>query len=160
MYDNLKLYKALVLSILLYGCESWTLTAELEKKIQAFEMKCLRKLLNISWTEHKTNELVRYQVELAVSTQEPLLATAKRRKMQWYGHVTRHNTMAKTILQGTLEGGRRRGRPRKSWSDNVKEWTDMDTPTLIRAAEARQNWRRLSTEASLSPPLRPTRERY
>ena len=53
---KLKLYKALVVSIVLYGCETWTLTAALEKKIQAFETKCMRKILRISWTEHKTND--------------------------------------------------------------------------------------------------------
>ena len=156
---KLKLNKALVLSILLYGCESWTLTAELEKRIQAFEMKCLRRVLGVAWTERKTNKFVRWQVELAAGTQELLLATAKRRKLQWYGHVTRHSTMATTILQGTLEGGRRRGRPRKSWSDNVREWSGMDTPTLVREAENRHGWRKLSTEASRHSPLCPARAR-
>ena len=149
---KLKLYRALVLSILLYGCESWTLTVEMEKRLQAFEMKCYRKLLQISWVEHKTNEHVREQVTSIAGPQEPLLATVKRRKLQWFGHVTRHNTLSKTILQGTVEGGRRRGRPRKSWSDDVKQWTDLDMANLVTEAQNRARGRRTSASAALTSP--------
>ena len=55
--------------------------------------------------------------------QEPLLATVKRRKVAWFGHVTRHDSLSKTIVQGTLVGGRRRGRQRKCWMDKIKERT-------------------------------------
>ena len=113
-----KMYKVLVVSILLYGCETWTLLAETERRIQTFENKCLRKLLRITYMEHKTNEYVHNKIKILVGPQETLLTTVKRRKLQWFGHVTRHDTLSKTILQGTLEGGRRRGRPRKSWTDN------------------------------------------
>ena len=148
-----KLYRALVMSIFLYGCESWTLLAETERRIQAFENKSLRKLLHITYHEHKTNEYVRNTVEGLVGPQEPLLARVKRRKLQWYGHTTRHDSLSKTILQGTLEGGRRRGRQRKSWTDNIREWTAMNTQDLLTAAEERPVWRRLSSSAStLSPP--------
>ena len=156
---KIKLFRSLVLSILLYGCESWTLTAELEKKIQAFEMKCYRRLLQISWTQHKTNEFVKNQVTMLAGPQEPLLAIVKRRKLAWFGHVTRHNTLSKTIMQGTLEGGRRRGRPRKSWTDDVKSWTCLDMPDLLNQAENRLGWRRLSSVSSLMSPLRPHRSR-
>ena len=50
-----RLYKSLVVSILLYGCESWTLLADTEKRLQAFENKCMRRMLQISYTEHRTN---------------------------------------------------------------------------------------------------------
>ena len=53
--------------------------------------------------------------------QQPLLATVKRRKLAWFGHVTRHDSLSKTILQGTSEGGRRRGWQKKCWMDKVKE---------------------------------------
>ena len=105
----------------------------MEKGIQAFEFKCLRRLLNITYHERKTNQYVWQVVENLVGPQEPLLATVKRRKLQWYGHVSRHDTLSKTILQGTVEGGRKRGRQRKSWSDNVKSWTEMSTPQLLMA---------------------------
>ena len=55
---KIKLYKSLVLSILLYICGSWTLTADLERRIQAFENKCYRRMLDMSYREHKTNEYV------------------------------------------------------------------------------------------------------
>ena len=151
---KLKLFKSLVLSILLYGCESWTLSAELEKRIQAFEMKSYRRLLHISWAEHKTNVYVRGRITALAGPQEPLLATIRRRKLAWFGHVTRHNTLSKTILQGTVEGGRKRGRPRKSWTDDVKAWTQLKVPELLTEAEDRPRWRRLSSAASLMSPPR------
>ena len=152
-----RLYKALVLSTLLYGCESWTLTAETTRRVQTFETKCFRRMLGISWAEHKTNEYVRAQVTLLDGPHEPLLAIIKRRKLTWFGHVSRHNTLPKTILQGTLTGGRKRGRQQKNWLDNIKEWTRMDTATLTRKAEDRACWRRLAKISSLMSPLRPQR---
>ena len=58
--------RSLVISIFLYACESWTLTAELEKRMQAFEMKCYRRLLNISYKDHVTNKEVRSKVQAAI----------------------------------------------------------------------------------------------
>ena len=149
-----KLFRSLVISILLYGCETWTLLAETERRIQAFEMKCLRRLLRISYLEHKTNDYVRSLVSSYVGPQEPLLTTVKRRKLAWFGHVTRHDTLSKTILQGTVEGGRRRGRQRKSWTDNVKEWTDLSIPALLTTAANRTAWRKLSVSSALMSPRR------
>ena len=154
---KMRLYRALVLSTLLYGCESWTMTAETTKRVRTFETKCFRRMLGISWSDRNTNDFVRAQVTSRAGPQEPLLATIKRRKLTWFGHVTRHNSLPKTILQGTLEGGRKRGRQAKSWLDNIKEWTRMDTPTLIRKAEYRTSWSRLAHSASLMSPLRPQR---
>ncbi|GFS15364.1 eukaryotic translation initiation factor 3 subunit F [Elysia marginata] len=61
----------------------------------------------------------------------PLLATVKRRKLAWFGHMTRHDGLCKTTVQGAVEGSRRRGRQKKSWLDNVKEWTKMTLPDLM-----------------------------
>ena len=149
-----KLFKSLVVSILLYGCETWTLLAESESRIQAFETKNLRKLLRISYKEHKTNEYVRSLVRTLVGPQEPLLATVKRRKLAWFGHVTRHDSLTKTILQGTVEGARRRGRPRKNWTDNIKEWTNMTMPDLVTKTTNRSQWRRLTFSAAHRSPRR------
>ena len=156
-HTKMKLLKALVLSILLYGCESWTMTAETTRRIQTFETKCYRRLLGISWSDRKTNEFVLAKVAELAGPQEPLLATVKRRKLTWFGHVTRHNNLPKTVLQGTLEGGRKRGRQMKCWMDNVKEWTRMDSPTLIRKAEDRHTWHSLAHHSSLMSPRRPSR---
>ena len=149
-----RLYKTLVVSILLYGCETWTLLADTERRIQAFEYKCLRRLLKISYRDHKTNEYVRSTVESYVGPQEPLLATVKRRKLSWFGHINRHDTLCKTILQGTIEGGRRRGRQRKSWIDNIKSWTESTVPELLTASRDRPGWRTLAASSALRSPRR------
>ena len=154
---KIQLYRSLVLSILLYGCESWTLTAETMKRLESFETKSFRRLLGISWADRKTNDFVRSRVSTLAGPQEPLLSTVKRRKLSWFGHITRHNTLPKTVLQGTLEGGRRRGRQTKCWMDNIKDWTRLDSPSLIREAEDRAGWRRLAARTSLMSPLRPSR---
>ena len=156
---KLKLYKSLVLSILLYGCESWTLTADTEKRIEAFENKSYRRLLRISYKEHKTNAYVKEQITNSAGEQEPLLATIKRRKLAWFGHISRHNTLSKTILQGTVEGKRRRGRQRKIWHDNIKEWTGSNLATLIRMTEDREGWKTLTAQSSTMAPLRSSRSR-
>ena len=118
--------RSLVKSIFLYACESWTLTAELQKRIQAMEMRCYRKILHI-YKDHVTNEEVRAKIQQAIGPQEDLLTIVKRRKLQWYGHVSRLSVLAKTILQGTVKrGGRRQSRQRKRWEDNVREWTGLE----------------------------------
>ena len=99
------MYKSFVTSILLFGCETWTLLADSEYGIQAFETKCMRKLLYISYIEHKTNDWMRSKINLLVGPQEPLLATIKRQRLAWFRHVIRYDSLSKTIPQGTLEGG-------------------------------------------------------
>ena len=69
----------------------------------------MRKLLRLRYLEHKTNDWVRSKINFLEGTQKPLLATVKRQKLAWFGHVTRHDNLSQTILQGTLEVGRRRG---------------------------------------------------
>ena len=71
------------------------------------EMRCYRKMLHISYKDRVTNEEVRAKIQQAVGPQEDLLTIVKRRKLQWYGHVSRSSGLAKTILQGTVKGERR-----------------------------------------------------
>ena len=73
--------RSLVTSIFLYACESWTLTAELQKRIQAMEMRCYRKLLHISCKDRVTNEEVRAKIQQAIEPHEDLLMIIKRRKL-------------------------------------------------------------------------------
>ena len=63
---------------------------------------------------------------------EDLLISVKRRKLKWYGHVTRSSGLAKTILQGTVQRRRKRGRQRKRWEDNIKEWTGLEWNIILR----------------------------
>ena len=96
--------RSLVTSILLYACESWTLTAELQGKIQAMEMRCNRKILHISYKDHVTNKEVRAKIQQAIGLHEDLLTIVMRRKLQWYCHVSRSSGLTKTTLQGTVKG--------------------------------------------------------
>ena len=100
----MKLMRSLVISIFLYACESWTLTAELEKRTQAFEMRCYRRLLNISYKVHVTNEEVHRRIQAALEEYDELLNLVKKRKLRWFGHVSRSSDSAKTILHGTVKG--------------------------------------------------------
>ena len=96
-----RLMRSLVTSIFLHACESWTLTAELKRRIQTMEMRCYRKILHISYKDHVTNEQVRAKIQLVIGSHEDLLTIVKGFKLQWYGHISRSLGLAKTILQGT-----------------------------------------------------------
>ena len=76
--------RSLVISISLYACESWTLTAELEKRTQAFEMRCYRRLLNIPFKDHVTNEEVHRKIQAAIGECDELLALVKKRILRWF----------------------------------------------------------------------------
>ena len=118
--------RPLVISIFMYACESWTLTAELEKETRAFEMRCYRRLMNISYKDHVTNKEVRGKIQAAIGEYGELLTLVKKRKLRWFGHVSRSTSLAKTILQGTMKGKRKRGRQKKRWEEISKsgqEWT-------------------------------------
>ena len=79
-------------------------------------------------------KFLRPQLPTAGLQKKALLATVKRRKLAWFGHVTRHNSLSKTILQDTLEGGRSRGQQKKCWMDNIKEWVSLSMPELLTIA--------------------------
>ena len=131
---------SLVVSIFIYACETWTLTAELQRRLQTMEMRCYRKILSISFKDHITNKEVHNRIKQAIGPYEDLLTMVKRQKLKWCGHVSRTSGMTKTILQGTVRGARKRGRQRKRWEDNIKEWTGLETQ---RAADDRKKWRQL-----------------
>ena len=149
--SKVKLTRDLVISIFLYACESWTLTAELEKRTQAFEMRCYRRLLIISYKDHVINEEVRRKIHAAIGEYDKLLTLVKKRKLRWFGHVSRSSGLAKTILQGTVKGKRKRGRQKKRWEDNIKEWTGMDFANSTRAAENRSRWKGIVANSSVVP---------
>ena len=122
------------------------------------EMRCYRKILHISYKDHVTNEEVRAKIQQAIGPHEDLLTTIKRRKLQWYGHVSRSSGLAKTILQGTVKGGRRQGGQRKRWEDNIRKWTGLEFGKSQRAVENREKWRKLVAKSSVAP-QRPSRLR-
>ena len=149
--SKIRFMRTLAISVFLYACESWTLTAVLQRRIQALEMRGYRKILNISYKDHITNEEVSNRITRAIGPYEDLLSIVKSRKLKWYGHVSRPSGLAKTILQGTVPGERKRGRQRKRWEDNIKEWTGLTFANSQRAAEDRDRWRRIIRESSVVP---------
>ena len=144
--------RSLVTSIFLYACESWTLAAELQRRIQAMEMRCYRKILPISYKDHVTNGEVRARIQQEIGLHENLLTIVKRHKLQRYGYVSRLSGLAKTILQDTVKGGSRQGRQRKRWEDKIREWTGLKFGKSQRAVENKDKWRKLVAKSSVVPP--------
>ena len=138
-------------SVFLYACESWTLKAELKRRIQAMEMRYYRKIQRISYKVHVTNEEIRAKIQQSIGPHEDLLTILKRRRLQWYGHVSRSSGLTKTILQGTVKGGRRQGRQKNRWEDNIREWTGPEFAKSQRAVENREKWRKLIVKTSVVP---------
>ena len=93
--------------------------------------------MNISYKDHVTNEEVRNRIQTAIGVHDDLLIMVKKRKLRWYGHISRSSGMTKTILQGTVKGARMRER-QKRWEDNIKEWTGMEFGDSLRTAEDRE----------------------
>ena len=132
---------SLVTSFFLFACESWNLTAGVQRGIQV-EMRCYCRILRISYKDHVTNEEVRVKINRTIGPHEDLLTIIKRRKLQWYGHVYSSSGLAKTILQGTVKGRRRQGRQGRRWEDNIREWTGLEF------AKSRGQWRTGKMEES------------
>ena len=116
------------------------------------------KVQRISYQDHVTNEEVRAKIQQAIGPHEDLLTIVKRRKLQCYGYVFRSSGLAETILQGTVKGGRRQGRQRKRWEDNIREFTGLEFAKSQRAVENREKWRKLVAKLSVVP-QRPSRLR-
>ena len=136
------MWTLIILSIFLYA----SLTAELERSIQTLEMRCYRRLLNISYKDHVTNEEVLNRIQNSSGLDDDLLTMIKKQKLRWFGHVSRFSGMEKKNLQGTA---RRRERQKTRWEDNIKEWTDMEVADSLRAAEDREKWKGIVATSSV-----------
>ena len=99
----------------------------------------------------KTMLPTRKSVPRSSEAHEDLLTIVKRRKLQWYGHVSRSSGLAKTILQGTVKEKRRQGRQKKRWEDNIREWTGLEFSKSQRTVENREKWRKLAAKSSVVP---------
>ena len=115
------------------------------------EMRCYHKTLHISYKDHVTNKEVRAKIQQAIGPHEDLLTIVKRRNLQWCGNVSRSSGLAKTIFQGTVKGGRRQGRKKKRWEDNIREWTGLGFAKYQRAVENREKCRKLLAKSSVVP---------
>ena len=116
------------------------------------EMRCYRKILCISYKDSVTNEEVRAKIQQAIGSREDLLTTVKRLKLQWYGRVSRSSDLAKTILQGTVNGGKRQGRQKKKkrWKDNIRKWTGLEFAKSQRAVGNRETWWKLVVKSCVA----------
>lgn len=139
MQTRLRLLKCFVWSVLLYGCEGWTLTERLKRRIEAMEMWCLRKMMRIPWTARMTNGRV---MEVAGVKRE-LLGSIRARQLEFLGHLLRHDGLEKHVLLGKIDGRRARGRQRIKYVDSLLE----DIPDnlriggLLQLAQDRERWR-------------------
>ena len=107
-------------------------------------MRCYRRLLN-------TNEDVHRKIQGAIGKYDELLSLVKKRKLRLFGHVSRSSGLANTILQGTVQGKRRKGRQKKRWEDIIKEWTGMEFASSTRTAEDRTRWKWIVVKSSVVP---------
>ena len=92
-------------------------------------MKCFRKLLGTSYRDHITKDAVRDRIRTAIGPYDDILTTVRKRKFKWFGHVSR------------VQGGRRRGRQKKRWENNISEWTGLKFCNALREAESKIKWR-------------------
>ena len=113
------------------ACEWWTLTAELQNRIQAMELRCYHKILHISYKDHVTNEEVCAKIQQAIGPLEDLQMIVKRCKLQWYGHVSHSSGLAKPILQGTVKGKK----TRQTEEDVGRQHQGMDRPGVQQVPE-------------------------
>ena len=115
---KMKIYNSTVISTLLYGAESWNITDAQSKRVNAFGMRCLRRILKIKWQEHKTNEEV-----LKITEQKDILSQIKKRRLNWYGHVKRMDPtrIPQRLLNWNPKGTRTRGKQKQRWLDLVKQ---------------------------------------
>ena len=145
--SKIRLIRSIVTSMFLCACESLTLTAELQRRIRAMEMRC--RILRISYKDYVTNEEACAKIQQAIGPHEDLPTTVNRRKLKWYGYVSRSSGLAKAILQGTVKGGRKQGRQKKRWKDNIRDWTGLEFAKSQRAVENREKRRKLVVKSSV-----------
>ena len=138
-----RIVKAMIIPVVLYGCEAWTKTKALEKKIEACEMWIWRRMLRVAWTEKRTNEHILEEIG-HLRGDMTLRQRAARQKLMYFGHVMRADGLEKEMMLACGEGRRGRGRPRKRWMEEIHETMNMNLPELREATRDRNTWRRLT----------------
>ena len=101
--------------------------------------------------DHVTSEEVRNTFRLVNGLYEDLITTVRKRKLRWYGHITRSTGLAKMIPQGLVQGRRRKGRQKKRLEDNISDWTGLGLGEALRKAEKREEWGKVVALSSLMP---------
>ena len=122
MSTKLRLVKAMVYPVVLYGCESWTIKKAEHRRIDAFELWCWRRLLRVPWTARRSNQSILKEIRPECSLEGLMLKL----KLQYFGHLMRRaDSLEKTLMLGGIVGRRRRGRQRMSWLDGITDSLHM-----------------------------------
>jgi len=138
-----------VWSVFLYRAESWTIKRSDRDRINSLEMWCWRRLLGVSWREHRTNESTLDEMGL----EKGLMKSVARLKLQYFGHMVRGCTgeLSLTILERAVNGTRHQGAPRMSWIHNVLTWSGK-TYGLLKALHKMERNGRGCRRSSHQPP--------
>ena len=127
MPTKVRLVKAMVFPVVMYGCESWTVKKAKHQRIDAFELWCWRRFLRVSWSARRSNQSILKEISPDCSLEELMLKL----KLQYFGYLMRRaDSFEKTLMLGKIEGGRRRGRQRMRWLDSITDSMDMSLGRL------------------------------
>ena len=120
---KVRLVKAMVFPVVMYGCESWTIKKAECRRIDAFELWCWRRLLRVPWTARRSNQDNLKEISPGISLEGLMLKL----KLQYFGHLMRRaDSLEKTLMLGGTEGRRRRGRQRMRWLDGITNLMDVE----------------------------------